>query len=227
MSAPQSRHLSIEDRGGGVALLTIERAARLNTLSVETLEELDAALRVLGRDERLRALVLTGAGGDAFAAGANIAELVGLSPREALAFAARGQRVFDLVERLHVPVFAAVDGFCMGGGLDLALACDFRHASTKSVFAHPGARLGILTGFGGTARLTRLVGRAVALEMFATGRRLTAADALAVGLVDRVTGDPVGSALAIAFEMADKWPAATAFGKGSALRWWRLGRSGR
>ena len=124
-------------------------------------------------------------------------------------------------------MIAAIDGYCMGGGLDLALACDSRHASPRSVFAHPGARLGILTGFGGTARLARLVGRARALEMFATARRVDAGEAEAFGLVDVLAVDPLASALASAGRIASRPGAETAALKALAIDAWRRGIANR
>lgn len=223
MSGGQSKDVSVSRPARGVALVTIERAERLNTLSVGALDALDATFRDLAADDALSAIVLRGAGGEAFAAGADLNEVAALDPRTALAFAARGQRLFDAVERAPQFVIAAVDGFCMGGGLDLALACDARHASPGSVFAHPGAKLGILTGFGGTARLARTVGRARAIELFVTARRITAAEAHAIGLVDTISDDPTASALESAGLVAERWPVSTAWIKGSAMRWWRRG----
>jgi enoyl-CoA hydratase len=223
MSGAPPSDVVVERPADAVALVTIDRAERMNTLSVSALEALGDAFRALSADDTIAAIVLRGAGGQVFAAGADLREVARLEPRPALEFGARGQRVFDLVEGAPQLVYAAIDGYCMGGGLDLALACDVRHASPRSVFAHPGATLGILTGFGGTARLARTVGRARALELFATGRRIDAAEALEIGLVDTVADDPVASALASARLVAERWPVATAWIKGSALRWWRGG----
>lgn len=179
----------VVERRGPVAVIRLNRPAQRNPLSVSTLEELDHSFNGLLTSEEVSAIVLTGAG-DVFASGADIRELQGLTPDTALAFARRGQGLFRSIEEARVPTVAAVNGFCMGGGLDLALACRVRCAAPSAVFAHPGARLGVITGWGGTQRLPRLVGAARALEMFATGRRLTAAEALEVGLVSRV-GEPV------------------------------------
>ncbi len=221
MSGTSASDVVVERPEAAVALVTIDRADRFNTLSAEALESLDAVFRDLTADPELVAVVLRGAGGESFAAGADLREVGALDPREALTFSARGQRVFDLVERSPKMVFAAIDGYCMGGGLDLALACDVRHASPRSIFAHPGARLGILTGFGGTSRLTRLVGRSRALDLFMTGRRIDAAEARDLGIVDTIADDPTASALAAARIIAERWPVATAWIKGSAMRWWR------
>jgi enoyl-CoA hydratase/carnithine racemase len=227
MSAPTRNEVTVERPSDGVVLLTIDRAHRFNTLSEETLEALGEAAASLSADESVVAVVLRGAGGESFAAGADIREVAKLDPRAALAFSARGQFVLDAIERSPKVFVAAIDGYCLGGGLDLALSCDLRHASPRSVFAHPGAKLGIVTGFGGTARLARLVGKACAIEMFATARRVTAEEARVIGLVDTLASDPLDSALATARGIAERWPVAAEFLKGSALRWWRRGLSGR
>lgn len=224
MSGPRPDPIAVERVTPAVAIVTIDRSPQLNTLSIETLDSLDAAFIGLTTDSTCVAVVVTGAGGQAFASGADLREVSALSAREALAFAARGQRVFDRIERAPQIVIAAIDGYCMGGGLDLALACDIRHASTRSTFSHPGAARGIITGFGGTGRLPRLIGRARAIELFATGRRIAADEALEIGLVDRVSDSPLDSALEVASRTAERWPVAAAWMKGSAVRWWRMGR---
>ena len=181
----------------------------------------------LSTDTRCVAVIVTGAGDESFAAGADLREVSSLTSRSALSFAARGQRVFDRIERSPQIVIAAIRGYCMGGGLDLALACDIRHASPDSTFAHPGALRGIVTGFGGTGRLPRLIGRSRAIELFATGRRLSATEALEIGLVDRVSDDPLATTREVAVEIGQRWPVASAWMKGSAVRWWRRGPGGR
>ena len=130
-----------------------------------------------------------------FSAGADLNEIVALDGPSAFAFAKMGQALMDEVDRFPAPVFAAVHGYCMGGGLDLALACDFRIASPHAVFGHRGAALGLMTGWGGTQRLSRLVGKARALEMFIAAEKLHARQALAFGLVDAVADDPIAEAL--------------------------------
>jgi enoyl-CoA hydratase len=205
----------------GVALLTIDRAEHFNTLSVETLEALDNAVCAIARDSTTRVVVVAGAGGESFAAGANIREFADLSPREAIAFSARGQRLFDRLERMPKAVLAAIDGYCLGGGLDLALACDVRIASPRSAFAHPGARLGILTGFGGTQRLARLIGLPGALELFASARRIDATEALSLGLVDAIEDDPIAIALSAGEAIARNAEASAL--KAAAIRAWRRG----
>jgi len=190
----------VVERRGPFAVVRLNRPAERNPLSVSTLNELENAFNSLAASEEVSAVIFTGAG-DVFASGADIRELQRLTPESALDFARRGQRLFRSIEEARVPTVAAVNGFCMGGGLDLAMACRVRCAAPSAVFAHPGARLGVITGWGGTQRLPRLVGEARALEMFATGRRLTAEEALEFGLVSRVC-DPV---LDCALELAARW----------------------
>ena len=186
----------IEERGS-VAVLRINRPGQRNSLSVATLSALAAAFSALSARDDISAVVFTGAR-DAFASGADIRELQALTPAAALAFARRGQQLFREIEEARQLTVAAVNGYCMGGGLDLALACRVRVASPGAVFAHPGARLGIITGWGGTRRLPALVGAARACEMFLTARRVNAREALDAGLVSRL-GDP---ALECALEFA-------------------------
>ncbi|RMG49585.1 MAG: enoyl-CoA hydratase/isomerase family protein [Acidobacteria bacterium] len=183
-SAPEYRHLMLEMHPHW-AVVRLHRPHALNTLSIATLEELTRAFDGLGRRPDMRAVILTGSG-EAFAAGADIREVAALNGLDALAFAERGQRLCRLIERCPSVVIAAIDGYCFGGGLDVAMACHLRYASARSLFAHPGARIGIMTGFGGTWRLPRLVGKSRALELFLTGKRLTAQQALAWGLIHRV-----------------------------------------
>ncbi|MCA1618294.1 MAG: enoyl-CoA hydratase/isomerase family protein [Acidobacteria bacterium] len=187
----------VEGRGGGTAVIRINRPARRNSLSVEALLSLEAAFKSLSAREDISAVVFAGTG-DVFASGADIRELRTLTADSARAFAERGQNLFQSIADARLLTVAAVNGYCMGGGLDLALACRVRVASPGAVFAHPGARLGIITGWGGTQRLPRLVGPARALEMFTTARRLSAAEALEFGLVDELAED----ALALAVETA-------------------------
>ena len=188
----------VEERGT-LAVLRIDRPGQRNSLSLATLASLDAAFSSLSARADIDAVIFTGTG-NVFASGADIRELQTLTPDSARTFAERGQNLFQRIADARQLTVAAVNGYCMGGGLDLALACRVRVASTNAVFAHPGARLGIITGWGGTQRLPRLIGAGRALEMFTTARRLTAAEALEFGLVDVLAGD----ALARAFEIAGR-----------------------
>lgn len=178
----------VEERSP-VAIIRLNRPAERNPLSIATLNQLDTAVSALVERADIKAIILTGAG-DVFASGANIRELRTLAPATAVEFARRGQTLFEKIASAAQLTIAAVNGYCMGGGLDLALACDLRYASPDAVFAHPGARLGIITGWGGTQRLPRLIGMHRALEFFLTARRMTSSEALEIGLVNRI-GDPV------------------------------------
>ena len=186
----------VEERSA-LAVLRIERPEQRNSLSLDTLSKLDDAFTTLSARADISAVIFTGAG-NAFASGADIRELQTLNPDSARSFAERGQNLFQRIAAARQLTIAAVNGFCMGGGLDLALACRVRVASQTAVFAHPGARLGIITGWGGTQRLPRLIGAARALEMFTTARRVTASEALEIGLVTRVHPDALACALELA-----------------------------
>lgn len=171
------------------AIVRLNRPRERNSLSVATLAELDSIISTLIMRADINAIIFTGTD-DVFASGADIRELRALTPSSAREFAARGQRLMQKIADAQQLTIAAINGYCMGGGLDLALACDIRCASSNAVFAHPGARLGIITGWGGTQRLPRLIGTARALEMFTTARRVTSREAFEIGLVSRI-GEPV------------------------------------
>jgi enoyl-CoA hydratase len=170
-------------------VVRLNRPAERNSLSVATLAELDEVVSALLARTDISTIIFTGTG-DSFASGANIRELAALTPETAREFARRGQSLMQKIADAPQLTIAAVNGYCMGGGLDLALACRLRCAAPSAVFAHPGARLGIITGWGGTQRLPRLVGQTRALEIFTTARRVTAQEACEIGLVHRV-GEPV------------------------------------
>jgi enoyl-CoA hydratase len=173
---------AVEDR---VLLLTFDHGDGLPRIDRRVLAEIEGEFRRLARERRLNGCVLTGTE-RAFAVGANISEIAKLTPAEAHEFSRQGQRTCRAIERSTAPVIAAIRGYCMGGGLDIALACQARLAAPDAVFAHPGGSLGILTGWGGTQRLARLIGRTRALEMLTTGRNVPAAEASSWGLVDEV-----------------------------------------
>ncbi len=170
----------------GVATLTVNRAQSLNALNSEVLGELECALYELNMDDGVKVVVLTGAGEKAFVAGADIKEMAEMSSFEGHAFALKGQRVMLLMEKMKKPVIAAVNGYALGGGLELALACDFVYASRKARVGFPEVTLGIMPGFGGTQNLARLIGPNKANEMIFTGRMLDADKACAWGIVNEV-----------------------------------------
>ncbi len=194
------------ERDGAVACLTINRPAVLNALNTRTLDELASAFDELGRDAAVRAIVLTGAGPRAFVAGADINELAALTPAGARDHARKGQRVFAAVEELGKPVIAAVNGFALGGGCELAMACTVRLAADTARFGQPEINLGLIPGFAGTQRLSRLVGKGRALELMLTGAPVDAAEAWRLGLVNRVVpaADLRAEALKLAHELAAK-----------------------
>ncbi|MDA8428497.1 MAG: enoyl-CoA hydratase-related protein [Geobacteraceae bacterium] len=170
----------------GVALLTINSPRTMNALNSRILGELECALYGLNLDPAVRAVVLTGAGDKAFVAGADIKEMSAMTSFEAHQFGLKGQRVMMLIEKMTKPVIAAVNGYALGGGLELALACDFIYASEKARFGFPEVTLGIMPGFGGTQNLPRLIGPNRANEMIFTGKMLTARKASEWGIVNEV-----------------------------------------
>jgi len=174
------------DRDDHVVTITLNRADKLNALNEELLTELGRAVRDLMRDATVRCAILTGAGEKAFAAGADIAAMSEMTAVQAKLFAELGHRVGHALEATHFPVIAAVNGFALGGGCELALACDFIYASDRARLGQPEVSLGILPGFGGTQLLARRVGAARARELCMTGDIVTAEDALRIGLVNAV-----------------------------------------
>ena len=195
---------------GAVALVTLNRPRSLNALDTVTLGELERAMLQLRDDGAVRAVVLTGSGDKAFAAGADIKELTALAPAAMHAHARRGQQVCDLVEHLGKPVLAAINGFALGGGCELAMACTLRLASDTARLGQPEINLGLIPGFGGTRRLCRLVGRGRALDLLLSGRAIAADEALRIGLVERVVpaAELLPAARAWATELAEKPPLA-------------------
>jgi enoyl-CoA hydratase len=170
----------------GVLWLTVNRPEKLNALNRATLGEISEVFESAGSDNDVWAVVVTGAGEKAFVAGADIAELNTLGPIEAKEFALRGQAIYSQIERLPKPVVAAVNGFALGGGCELAMACHLRVASSNAIFGQPEVKLGLIPGYAGTQRLPRLVGRGRALEILLTGRNVDAAEAEQIGLVNSV-----------------------------------------
>jgi len=205
------QNLRVESRGA-VAVLTLHRPEVLNALNRQTLEELDAFAGEFAGDAAMRALVVTGAGEKSFVAGADIRELAPLDQAGAAEASRFGQRVFDRFERSPKPVIAAVNGFALGGGCELALACHVRLASDNAVFGLPEVTLGIIPGYGGTQRLQRLVGLGRALEITLTARRVKADEAERIGLVNRLVPQPqlVDEAVKLAETMLKMGPVAIA-----------------
>jgi enoyl-CoA hydratase len=190
----------LEQKSHGVRLLTVNRPKALNALAPAVLTDIASALAESVSDPSTRALLVTGAGDKAFVAGADIAAMAAMTPLEGREFALKGHATMRALELAPFPVIALVNGFALGGGCELALACDWIVASEKAVFGQPEVNLGICPGFGGTQRLTRLVGKAMALELACTGRQVRADEALRIGLVNHVV--PADMLLAKGLELA-------------------------
>ncbi len=204
------------DSESGVALLTINRADKLNALNHTLLSELSDALDEIASDENARAMVVTGAGSKAFVAGADISEIAAIDDDEAgVVFARYGQDVFSKIERMTIPVIMAINGYALGGGCELALCGDIRIASDNAQLGQPEVNLGVIPGYGGTQRLARLIGRDRAKGIIFTGERVGAEDAYRLGLVDRVVpqADLVDEAVNLAKNLAQKAPRAIALAK--------------
>lgn len=169
----------------GIALVTINRPEALNALNSTFFREMDQAVQELSSRKEVKVMIITGMG-KAFVAGADIAEMVHMSPEEGSAFSRLGQNTFRSLEKMEIPVIAAINGFALGGGLELAMGCDFRIASSKAKFGQPEVNLGMIPGYAGTQRLPRLVGMADALYLLVTGEMIGAEDALRIGLVQKV-----------------------------------------
>lgn len=185
--------LLVEAHEQGIFVLSINRPDKLNALNALVMKELDQAIAELSTDTKVKAIIITGAGDKAFVAGADIAELATLNERTGQKLAQSGQAVFNRIARCPKPVIAVVEGYALGGGCELAMACHMRIASTKAVFGLPEVSLGLIPGYGGTQRLTRLVGQGRAMEMILTGNPVKADQALQSGLVNKVV--EVGTAL--------------------------------
>jgi enoyl-CoA hydratase len=197
------------DISGTIATLTFNRPKVLNALNLEVMEELGQAISGLPKPPEVKVLVLTGTG-RAFVAGADITVLQGLTPLGAKAFARKGQSLLLALEALDIPVIACVNGFALGGGCEIAMACDFVFAAEEAKLGQPEINLGLIPGFGGTQRLARLVGKARAKELCMTGRIITAQEGFAMGLVTRVfpSESLMEETLKIAAAMAEKGPVA-------------------
>ncbi len=176
----------ILEKDSKIAIVTINRPKALNALNSETLMEIDSVIGEIEKDDEILAVVLTGAGEKAFVAGADISEMKDMSAVQGRKFGILGNKVFRRLENLEKPVIAALNGFTLGGGCELAMACDIRLASTKTKVGQPEVGLGITPGFGGTQRLARLVGMGMAKELIYTGKIVGADEALRIGLVNRI-----------------------------------------
>jgi enoyl-CoA hydratase len=201
------------ERDARLAILTINRPSVLNALNSATLDELRRAVLECRHDADVRAVIVTGAGEKAFVAGADIKELAVQSPAQAKEHAIRGQHVFDLIEHMGKPVIAAINGFALGGGCELAMACTLRIAAETARLGQPEINLGITPGYAGTQRLPRLVGKGIALDLLLSGRQVTAEEAFRIGLVNRVVpaAQLIGDARAWASELSSKAPIASQY----------------
>jgi enoyl-CoA hydratase len=214
------------DKFEGVATLTVNRTESLNALNSQVLSELECAFSGLAEDTATKAVVITGAGEKAFVAGADIKEMASLSPYEAHQFALKGQRVMLALQEMKKLVIAAVNGYALGGGLELALACDFIYASEKAKLGFPEVTLGIMPGFGGTQNLARLIGPAKAKELVMTGRMITAEKAAAWGMVNEVfsAGELMAKARETATAMAGTGTLGVGYAKEAITRGLDMGK---
>jgi len=201
------------ERDGAVVTVTIDRQDALNALDVATLTELRDRLLELADDADARAIVLTGAGEKAFVAGADIRYMSGLDPDQAKGWGALGHEAGRLLETMPKPTIAAINGFALGGGCELALACDIRYASSRAKLGQPEINLGIVPGWGGTQRLARICGLGVAKEIVFSGRTIDAEEALRVGLVNAIADPVLDRARETAAELAAKSPVALSLAK--------------
>lgn len=189
------------DLEAGIATVTVNRPDKLNALNAEVIRELGQVAAAIADDPAVKGVILTGAGEKAFVAGADIAELSQLAPAAARATAEEGQQAFDRLEQAGKPVVAAINGFALGGGLELAMACHIRIAAEHAKFGQPEVKLGLCPGYGGTVRLPRLIGRGRAVELLLTGAMIDAAEAFRIGLVNRVV--PQAELLSTARELLE------------------------
>ena len=201
------------ERDGAVATITVNRPNVRNALNSKTLDELRRVVLACRHDDSVRCVIITGAGEKSFIAGADINELSVQTPTSGREHAMSGQHIFDLIENLGKPVIAAINGFALGGGCELAMACTLRIAADSARLGQPEINLGIIPGYAGTQRLARLVGRGRALEILLTGDHITAAEAHRIGLVNRVVpaADLMSEARGLAAALASKAPVAVRY----------------
>ena len=214
------KNILLEQPEAGIWLLTVSRPKALNALNAATLDEIAAAVKKGAADDGARVLLVTGAGEKAFVAGADIAGMQDMTVEQARVFSEQGMHVMHALEALPVPVIALVNGYCLGGGCELALACDWILASDAAVFGQPEVNLGIPPGFGGTQRLPRRLGPARALELLTTGRQVRADEALRIGLANHVypATELRAKGLELARTIAAKGPAAVRLVKQAVQR---------
>ena len=200
------------ERRNAIAVVTINRADKLNALNADIVAKLGERMREVAQDSAVRGVILTGAGEKAFVAGADIGELAQMSPLSGIQVSRAGQDVFRFIETMRKPVVAAINGFALGGGLELAIACHIRIASESAKLGLPEVKLGIIPGYGGTVRLPRLVGRGRALELILTGEMIDAQEAYRIGLVNRVVpqAELIATAEALLTKVAANGPVAVA-----------------
>lgn len=196
-----------------ITTITVNRPSVRNALNSATMRELKSAFEQADADTATRVIILTGSGDKAFVAGADINELAKLSPVEGRDYSLAGQAIFDFIENLGKPVIAAVNGYALGGGCELAMACTFRIASENAMFGQPEVKLGIIPGYGGTQRLSKLVGRGQASQLLITGEMIPAAEALRIGLVNQVVpqADLIATVEGIAKKVISNAPLAVKF----------------
>jgi enoyl-CoA hydratase len=205
-------HLLYSSRNS-IATVTVNRPSVRNALSSRTVEELGAVFEQIKKDPAVRVAILTGSGDKAFVAGADISEIHALDEVSGAEFSRKGQQVFDAIESLGKPVIAAVNGYALGGGCELAMACTVRVASENALFGQPEVKLGLIPGYGGTQRLPRIVGRARALRLLLTGETIAASEALRLGLVDEVVPAEtlISKVEVLAQQIASNAPVAVAY----------------
>jgi enoyl-CoA hydratase len=214
------QNVLLEQREPGIYLITINRPKVLNALNWDTVQEIDRAVVEISQDQNARVMLLTGAGERAFVAGADITAMANYTPMQAKDYSLMALHAFRSLEDLPIPTIALVNGFCLGGGCELAMSCDWILASDKAAFGQPEVNLGVTPGFGGSQRLLRLVGKAMALELLTTGRQVKADEALRIGLVNHVypAAELMEKSLEMARLIASKGPVAVRLTKEVAQR---------